>query len=266
VTRSPTGLLLHLSGPLQSWGTGDVPGNLRDSSRFPTRSGLIGLLACALGRGRDEKTDDLRKLRFTIRVDRPGSFLRDFQTVGGGMPRELTVITAEGKRRTAETATVVSERYYRQDAAFTVLIEGPSEVLSACGEAVRYPRWPLYLGRRSCPPDAPLFLSLVDDPQPAQHLLRLPLARRPEGNVTRVEFLSDTPFADALWPTDVAGGQGDVPFLESQTEPIAFTSNRRAYDLWRVYRLTADLDGALCADPGIPFLDRLTSYLSPDIP
>ncbi len=266
MTGSPTGLLLHLSGPLQSWGTGDVPANLRDSSRFPTRSGLIGLLACALGRSRDEKTDDLRELRFTIRVDRPGSFLRDFQTIGGGMPRELTVITAEGKRRTPETATVVSERYYRQDAAFTVLVEGPSEVLSACGEAVRYPRWPLYLGRRSCPPDAPLFLTLTDDPEPAQHLLKLPLARRPAGSAVHVEFISDAPFVGELWPKDVAGGQGDAPFAEARTEPTSFVSNRRAYGLRRVYRLVAEVDGELCTKPGIPFLDRLTCYLSSDTP
>ncbi|MDX6740251.1 type I-E CRISPR-associated protein Cas5/CasD [Actinocorallia sp. A-T 12471] len=258
-----SGLLLHLSGPLQSWGTGDVPANLRDSSRFPTRSGLIGLLACALGRTRDAKTDDLRELRFTIRVDRPGTFLRDFQTVGGGMPRELTVITAEGKRRSAETATVVSDRYYRQDAAFTVLVEGPSDTLTACADAVRSPRWPLYLGRRSCPPDAPLFLVLTDDPEPARHLLRLPLARRAaEGH--RVEFISDLPFLGSFWPEGRAGGRGDVPFAESRTEPISFAAERRSYEIRRVYRLIAELDGDLCTDLGRDFLDRLISYLAPD--
>ncbi|MCD0452558.1 type I-E CRISPR-associated protein Cas5/CasD [Actinocorallia sp. API 0066] len=263
MTGTPSGLLLHLSGPLQSWGTGDVPANLRDSSRYPTRSGLIGLLACALGRTRDQRTDDLRELTFTIRVDRPGTFLRDFQTVGGGMPRELTVITAEGKRRSAETATVVSERYYRQDAAFTVLVEGPPETVAACGQAVRCPRWPLFLGRRSCPPDAPLFLALTDGPEPARELLRLPLARRPFGGTT-VEFIGGVPFTAPFWPEGQSGGRGDVPFAESRSDPVSFASDRRVYRPWRVYRLVADLDGDLHTSPGPDFLERLISHFSMD--
>ena len=57
--RAPEpGLLLRLAGPLQSWGMLSHF-NERDTARFPTRSGVIGLLAAALGIARDEPLDGL---------------------------------------------------------------------------------------------------------------------------------------------------------------------------------------------------------------
>ena len=72
-------LLLRLAGPLQSWG---------DSSRFvrrttrrePTKSGIVGLLAAALGRSREESIDDLAQLEMGVRIDQKGRLTRDFQT------------------------------------------------------------------------------------------------------------------------------------------------------------------------------------------
>lgn len=92
------GLLLHLSGPLQSWGS-DADFEVRSTYRWPTRSGLTGLLACCLGRPRDSDNTDLTELSYTIRVDRPGQREMDFHTIGGGYPRHLTPPTADGKFR-----------------------------------------------------------------------------------------------------------------------------------------------------------------------
>ena len=84
--QEPAGILLHLSGPLQSWGTHSAF-NEHDTARFPTRSGIIGLLASSLGRRRGDPVDDLAHLSLTTRTDRPGVLLRDLHTVGGGMTR-----------------------------------------------------------------------------------------------------------------------------------------------------------------------------------
>ncbi|MFD0635434.1 type I-E CRISPR-associated protein Cas5/CasD [Catenulispora yoronensis] len=156
--RSRPGLLLHLSAPMQSWGQRSRFGE-RDSAMVPTRSGLIGLIAAAAGRPRSADIQDLRALRFLVRVDRPGTLLRDFHTVGGGRPNHHSVITAEGKRRSGDTATLVSTRYYLQDAAFTVAITADPEaststdstadgaaLLSAVTEALNEPKWPPFLG------------------------------------------------------------------------------------------------------------------------
>ena len=47
-------LLLWLEGPLQSWGADSRYGN-RTTLPFPTRSGVLGLLCCAAGRGGEQR-------------------------------------------------------------------------------------------------------------------------------------------------------------------------------------------------------------------
>lgn len=137
-------LLLRLAGPMQSWG---------DSSRFtrrmtrrePTKSGVVGLLAASLGRSREDSVEDLAQLELVVRVDQPGEIIRDFQT-----------------ERTAKGAALpLTHRYYLSDAKFLVGLGGPEELLEQLEQALRHPKWPLYLGRRSCPPDQPLIIRLV---------------------------------------------------------------------------------------------------------
>ncbi|MFF7403035.1 type I-E CRISPR-associated protein Cas5/CasD [Streptomyces murinus] len=77
-----------------------------------------------MGRSRHHRLDDLA-LSVTVRADRPGTHLRDFHTVGGGLSRERTVVTADGKRRDSDTSTLTSTRWYLQDAAFTVALTLP---------------------------------------------------------------------------------------------------------------------------------------------
>lgn len=74
-------LMLRLAAPMQSWGT-DSKFEVRKTNREPTKSGVVGLLAAALGARRDQ-TEILRrlnKLRIAVRVDREGTLLRDFHT------------------------------------------------------------------------------------------------------------------------------------------------------------------------------------------
>lgn len=140
-----TTLLLRLAGPMQSWG---------DSSRFaerhtrrePTKSGVLGLLASAQGRRRTDPVEDLVDLEFAVRVDQPGSVIRDFHTAidwksGQSMP--------------------LSRRYYLSDAVFVAGVWGEAGLVSALAIAVRNPAWAPFLGRRSCPPSQPIFLGVV---------------------------------------------------------------------------------------------------------
>lgn len=92
-------LLLRLAAPLQAWGA-DSKFETRKTGREPTKSGVIGLLAAALGLRRDEREALLRLtgLRFGVRVEREGQLL--------------------------------------------------------------HPAFPLYLGRRCCPPTLPLCLGV----------------------------------------------------------------------------------------------------------
>jgi CRISPR system Cascade subunit CasD len=146
-------LLLKLSAPLQSWGA-DSKFDRRGTEREPTKSGVIGLIACALGYGRDEneKTEELAKLKFGVRVDKPGSLLVDFQTVK------------------SEKSAYVTYRHYLADAEFTAGLEdtrtagsGKSELLERIEHALRNPVWPLYLGRRGCPPAKPIVFEKITE-------------------------------------------------------------------------------------------------------
>lgn len=184
-----SGLVLRLAGPLQSWGEHSTFAE-RDTQRFPTRSGLIGMFAAAGGIRRGESLDDFNELKITVRIDRQGVAMTDFHTVGGGYPRDRTVPKSEGGRRTVETATMVTRRRYLADAVFVVGVSASSQMIESLFSHLVTPRWQPYLGRRSCPPDQPMLLRVVDDPL-AELTERVPLARRlpPENEPRQVDFV-----------------------------------------------------------------------------
>ena len=61
-----TVLLLRLAGPMQAWG---VQSRFTDrrTERAPSKSGVIGMLAAAVGRRRTDPIEDLLTLRFGVR-------------------------------------------------------------------------------------------------------------------------------------------------------------------------------------------------------
>ncbi len=151
-------LVLRLEGPLQAWATQSKLG-IRDTDREPSKSGVLGLLGAALGMARDEdaRLAELRALSMAVRVDRPGSLLRDYHTAGAGTFRGRGDYFVYGLK-----ACVPTERYYLQDASFTVGLGGDEALVDALSHAVRRPRWPLFLGRRSCAPSAPILLGVAN--------------------------------------------------------------------------------------------------------
>ena len=149
-------LLLRLTGPMQSWGT-TSRFDQRDTGREPSKSGVIGLLAAALGIDRENGKDlaHLAALTMGVRHDRPGIAKRDFQTAG--CAKDATIIRADGSQ--AKDGGVISERFYLADAAFLVGLEGPDMALLATAQsALQNPVWPLALGRKSYVPSAPIWL------------------------------------------------------------------------------------------------------------
>ena len=140
-------LLLRFAGPLQAWGA-DSRFDVRRTNREPTKSGVIGLIASALGLRRDARLDELNRLRFGVRVDREGVLLRDLHTV-----------------RKDKNTSYMTTRYYLSDAVFLVGLYSDDEALMQRLEhAVRNPAHPLFLGRRSCPPEGRVCLGLRQMP------------------------------------------------------------------------------------------------------
>ena len=150
-------LILRLEGALQSWGEHSKWDD-RDTGSFPTKSGVIGLIACAMGLPREsnEIAHIAARLRMSVRADRPGTVLNDYHTVQG-MP---DILNSEGSPRSANT--IVSTRRYLQDASFLVVLSGPDDLLLRCFNALRDPVWQTYLGRKACIPSLPLMPVLTD--------------------------------------------------------------------------------------------------------
>jgi CRISPR system Cascade subunit CasD len=157
-------LVLRLAGPLQSWGDRSAF-NRRDTPPQPTKSGVIGLLAAAAGRPREADITDLVGLRLGVRIDQPGTLLRDYHTVSDYRERPLPQagVNAKGIQKPTSPAkfTHVTHRYYLQDAVFLAAVQGPVALMTALAEAIRHPAFPLALGRRSCVPTQPIVLGVL---------------------------------------------------------------------------------------------------------
>ena len=140
-------LLLRLAGPLQSWGVESKFENRR-TEKLPTKSGVTGLVASALGRQRNESIEDLSDLQFGVRADQPGKVICDFHTA-----------------KKDEKTSYISYRYYISDGIFVAGLYGEDRAfLEKIDNALKHPAYPLFLGRRSCPVTLPLTLGIVDLP------------------------------------------------------------------------------------------------------
>ncbi|MFV0462466.1 MAG: type I-E CRISPR-associated protein Cas5/CasD [Nostocoides sp.] len=146
-------LTLRLAGPLQSWG-GTSRFTTRGTNAEPTKSGIVGMLAAAQGRRRVDPVEDLASLRLGVRIERSGVLIHDFQTAS----------RPERKRGGALSYAVMplSSRHYLSDAVFLVGVEGPEGFIDELAEAIRRPRYPLSLGRRSCPPAGPVYCGVAE--------------------------------------------------------------------------------------------------------
>jgi CRISPR system Cascade subunit CasD len=203
-------LLLKLSAPLQAWGVGSRFSQ-RTTRHEPTKSAVIGLIAAAQGRRRTDPIEDLLDLCFGVRIDQPGVVVRDFQAAhsakNGPMP--------------------VSSRFYLSDAVFVVGLEADKVLLEGIVDALLYPTFPLFLGRRSCAPSDKLVLGLRDGglvetlqahPWEASTWFQ---RRAPQGP-QKLEFLRDT------LPTDC----GNETRETVQDVPLSFSQVRRDWS-WR---------------------------------
>lgn len=155
-------LVLRLAGPMQSWGSSSEF-NWRQTDAQPTKSGIVGLLAAASGRRREDPIEDLLALRLGVRIDQPGTLLRDYHTVSDfrGTPLPSAALNASGRQKptSPKKFTHVTQRYYLQDSVFVAVIGGNTQVLEGLASALRRPRFPLALGRRACVPTQPIVLS-----------------------------------------------------------------------------------------------------------
>lgn len=205
-------LMLRLAGPQQAWGSRSRFAT-RGTERAPTRSGVLGLVAAALGFDRTAPLDVFDRLRFGVRIDRVGSVERDFQTAR----------THDGK-----TSMPLSDRHYLADAVFLAGLESDDgDLLERLRGAIRSPHYPLYLGRRAFPPAGPVQTWIVGQPL-LEALAATPWQARGGQQPDTLEILVDA-------------RPGDRVDLTLADAPRSFDPRRRRYD-WR--DVTVDFVGS----------------------
>jgi CRISPR system Cascade subunit CasD len=164
-------LVLYLDGPLQGWGY-MADHAFRNSLPHPTRSGITGLVAAALGIDRNDpeepgKTAQLNTLHMTVLGLSAGRQIRDYHT-------------AQTRNRRGDVIghATVTHRDYLVDSKFMVLLAGDDSVLlEEIEAALRDPRWFGTLGRRSCVPASPILLGRFDSESEAIAELELRLGK-----------------------------------------------------------------------------------------
>ncbi|MEU5871738.1 type I-E CRISPR-associated protein Cas5/CasD [Glycomyces sp. NPDC047369] len=200
-------LRLRLAGPMQSWGTSSRF-TRRATDAVPSKSGVLGMLAAAKGVRRTEPLTELLDVRFGVRIDQPGSLLRDFQTT-----RPLDDPDANA---------TLAERFYLTDAIFLAAVEGDGDLIDGLAEALRRPRFQLFLGRRSCPPSDKVLLDAValplEEAIAGQPWLAAPHHRHRSPSRVDLEIVRDAG----------PGEQGDAV----QDVPVSFDPRHRRYE-WR---------------------------------
>lgn len=157
-------LVFQLYAPLVSWGEAAV-GEVRHSNAVPSRSALLGLLAAACGIRRDAPLMEvfIRHYHFAVRpLSSCEQWLRDYHTVEVPRQSRKRVYSTRRDELTQapeELGTLITTREYRCDAYYHIAVqetEGAPLALQKLAAALVEPVFPLYLGRKSCPPALPL--------------------------------------------------------------------------------------------------------------
>ena len=147
-------------------------GERRGSRRRPTASAILGLVASALGIGRDAEghLDLARDWRIALRCDGLGAPLADFHTAQTPPQRRNRgyATRREELAEKLELGTVISRRDHFTDAAFTIVLwpadgHGSAEAAAEVASALARPRWAPFVGRRACPPSRPFAPLAADD-------------------------------------------------------------------------------------------------------
>lgn len=233
-------LLLKLAGPLQSWGAQSRFAE-RGTRHEPAKSGVIGLLAAAFGRRRTDSVDDLASLGFAVRIDQPGSLEVDFQTEH---KREWDKASKRWVVNSSKSLPL-THRHYLADAVFVAALEGDSELLRECAAALDSPAFPLFLGRRACPPACRVLLGIEED-ETLLEVLRNHPWEASKRYQARWEF-RDKDYVDLEVLYDKqSSADGEGYDVVQRDVPVSFSQEHRQYAFRTVSHMTVSVKNPAC--------------------
>ena len=194
---SEKALAFYLDGPMQSWGASSRFQH-RKTESFPTKSGVLGLMAAALGIDKHSPDESVRiaplaALDFSVCAiveaanRREAVRFEDFHTVGGGYDRNDPIqrLHITQKASGGPSTTVITRRTYLSDARFIAVFHGDGDLLQSCAAALENPVWGVWFGRKTCLPASPLSPVLADSTEDAVSRLLQKLNRGREFAASR---------------------------------------------------------------------------------
>lgn len=161
-------LVFDLYGPFASFGDVAV-GEYRPTYFYPSKSAILGMLAASLGIKRKEEgllqalSEDLK---VAVLVLSSGQLLRDFHTIQVPPKTQLkhrTVSTRKDELSFEKQNTIISTRDYRMDSYYRIAVwsETGAHDLTELQQALSFPKFTPYLGRKSCPSALPFKADII---------------------------------------------------------------------------------------------------------
>ena len=171
-------LVFLLSAPMASFG-GYAGHERRGTGIVPLRSAVLGLVGAALGIDRADGSSQSALQAYSVAVQafQASTPLRDFHTA-------QSVPTAKAKRPVSRkqaldragrnSNTIITIRDYRCDALIGATLWGEGRwTLIELSARLRLPRFPLYIGRKSCPLASPVNPGVLLAENPAEALAQI---------------------------------------------------------------------------------------------
>lgn len=158
-------VLFQIQAPIISYGN-VARGDLRSSDNYPSKSAITGLIGSALGI-RYEDTDRALKLAnalsVNVEVHSYGDLLVDYHTiqtidtsVSKIIPRTRKDEIELATHKTASTKVTNREYYTESLFVVSVYLKNDDFTLDEIVNAINYPTFPLFIGRKACVPSSPL--------------------------------------------------------------------------------------------------------------
>ena len=206
-------LILRLDAPLMSFG-GVMVDHHNVTDRFPAVSLFAGLLANALGwsHGDVEKIGALQdRLIVASRWDIEPEAIVDYHTVDLGQPKMVEPgwttrgVPEHRDGGSAKKGTHIRLRHYWANGVLTAvlaLVDNTAPDLAALESALIQPMRPLFLGRKTCLPNAPILAGLATGQDVLAILKAVPRAR------CSVRQAASQSMA-ARWPAEIGDNRED---------------------------------------------------------
>ncbi len=167
-------LVFTLSAQIASMG-GNSGNEFRGTLSWPGRSAILGMIASARGFDREYQAgqDEVALHAVAVGLHDTGTLFTDFHTIQS-IPRAAVkrpatrgdALALAGQAGTTETT--LTRRDYRTGVLYSVALWGGDIDAALC--ALQRPAHALFLGRKSCPLNAPLGARIVDALGPLEAL------------------------------------------------------------------------------------------------